>query len=223
MEKIILGMADEKYKKFQCGLIPGVDPETVIGVRVPQLRKLAVKIHSDGSFKDFVSQLPHRYYDENILHALVINEVKDYSQVISLLDEFLPHVDNWAVCDALKPLPFKDNRGEAIEYVRGLLSSEHTYTVRFGINMLMVHFLDEDFDESIPEMAAAVDSDQYYIRMGAAWFFATALAKQWERTVKYIEDERLDTWTHNKAIQKCVESRRIPAERKEYLKSLKKK
>lgn len=223
MQKILFEMQDTGYREFHLKLIPGTDPETVIGVRVPQLRKLAKKLYSDGEYEEFLSSLPHRYYDENMLHALVINQMRDFDEVSFHLDRFFPFVDNWAVCDSLKPRAFAGNKERLPAYIDGLLQSEHTYTVRFGLLMLMTHFLKEDFNPGILSRAADAGNGEYYTDMMKAWFFATALAVQWDEAVKYIEGNVLEQWVHNKAIQKSIESRRVTEEHKEYLRTMRRR
>lgn len=217
----LMQLQDLKYADFQRKLLPTVDAETVIGVRTPQLRKLAKELKGSEEAEAFIKELPHEFFDENQLHAFLIAEEKDLEKCIRQVERFLPFVDNWATCDQLSPKIFRKHRSELLGYIRVWLESEHVYTVRFAVGMLMEHFLDEDFAPEYPEMAAAVRSDEYYINMMIAWYFATALAKQWDAVLPYIEDRRLDVWTNNKAIQKSVESRRITKEQKEYLKTLK--
>ena len=212
---------DKGYRDFQAKLLPTVDKETVIGVRTPALRKFAKQLVKREDVQDFLEVLPHRYFDENQLHAFIISEIKDFDSCLAEVDRFLPYVDNWATCDQLSPKAFKKHRPELLEYIREWIQSDRTYTVRFAIGMLMQHFLDEDFDPAYPEMVAAVRSEEYYINMMIAWYFATALAKQYETILPYIEDRRLADWTHNKAIRKSVESYRITPEQKDYLRSLK--
>ena len=214
-------LRDEKYADFQGKLIPTVDRESIIGVRTPELRKLAKELSGRGDIGEFLSALPHRYFDENQLHAFVISEIKDYEKCAEEVRRFLPFVDNWATCDQLSPKCFKKHRKELIGEIGGWLESKNTYTVRFGIGMLMQHFLDSDFKPEYPAAVSRLRSDEYYINMMIAWYFATALAKQYETALPYIENRALDPWTHNKAIQKAVESRRITPGQKEYLKSLK--
>ncbi len=223
----LFALQDVKYRDFQAGLLPTVDPETMIGVRTPDLRKLSKELakefskEPDGDIAAFLDDLPHRYFDENQLHAFLLSELKDYDLCMALTEAFLPYVDNWATCDQMSPKIFKKHRPELLKHVREWIGSGKTYTVRFGTGMLMEHFLDEDFDPAYLEMAAAVRSEEYYVNMMTAWYFATALAKQYEVTVPYLEKHRLDPWTHNKTIQKAVESYRITPEQKQYLKTLK--
>ncbi len=212
---------EKGYRDFQAKLLPTVDKETVIGVRTPALRKFAKQLVKREDVRDFLGVLPHRYFDENQLHAFIISEIKDFDSCMTEVERFLPYVDNWATCDQLSPKVFKKHRQKLLERIREWIGSEHTYTVRFAIGMLMQHFLDEDFDPAYPEMVAAVRSEEYYINMMIAWYFATALAKQYECVLPYIENKRLAPWTHNKAIRKSVESYRITPEQKDYLRSLK--
>lgn len=217
----LFALRDTEYRDFQSKLIPTVDPNAVIGVRTPELRKLARQLSKQEDIQEFLDDLPHRYFDENQLHAFIISGWKDYGKCVGEVQRFLPYVDNWATCDQMSPKVFRKHRKELLEAIKDWLNSDKTYTIRFGIGMLMEHFLDEDFDLDYPEMVAAVRSEEYYVNMMKAWYFATAMAKQYESVLPFIEDQRLDTWTHNKAIQKAVESCRITAEQKEYLKTFK--
>ena len=212
---------DVSYRDFQSKLIPTVDNSAFIGVRTPALRTLARQMIGREDARDYLTDLPHRYFDENQLHAFMISEIRDYQQCIDEVNSFLPYVDNWATCDQLSPKAFKKHRAQLREEIRGWIASDQTYTVRFGIGMLMQHFLDDDFDPKYPESVAQIRSEEYYINMMIAWYFATALAKQYDVILPYMEGRKLDVWTHNKAIQKAVESRRITPEQKAYLKSLK--
>ena len=214
-------LQDIKYRDFQSKLIPNIDPETVIGVRTPILRKLAKDLSKNEDIMDFLKDVPHRYFDENQLHAFLISGMKDYDECLKELKCFLPFIDNWATCDQLSPKVFKKHRRELLPEIKKWIKSDETYTVRFGIGMLMEHFLDEDFDVSYPDLVASIRSEEYYVNMMSAWYFATALAKQYEDILPFIENNRLDIWTHNKTIQKAVESFRITDEQKVYLKSLK--
>lgn len=216
-------LQDVSYGDFQAKLVPNIPRDLFIGVRVPEVRKLAKKLAREPEASEFLSDLPHKYYDENILHGLLLSEIKDYEACIAAIDRFLPYVDNWAVCDILSPKIFKKHKAELMEKIKEWSASDKTYTCRFGIEMLMSHFLDEDFQPEYLEIPASVHHEEYYVRMMIAWFFATALAKQWDTTINIIEDHRLDTWTHNKTIQKARESRRLTPKEKEYLKSLKRK
>ena len=219
--ELLFQLQDKGYRDFQSKLIPTIPVETIIGVRIPTIRKLAKEYGKDPESVEFLKQLPHTYYDENILHALLVAEIKDYEVCVKEVERFLPYVDNWAVCDIYSPKVFRKNKGKLIDKIREWTASDHPYTCRFGMEMLMTHFLDEDFRVEYLEIPAAVHSEEYYVNMMIAWFYATALAKQWDATIGYIEDQRLDTWTHNKTIQKARESYRITPEQKEYLKTLK--
>ena len=219
LEKLY-SMQDENYALFQAKLTPNIPPEKFIGVRVPECRRLAKTLSKESDISAFLDNLPHSYYDENILHALLISEIKDYYKCIYELERFLPYVDNWAVCDIISPKPFKKHKDTLIVKIKEWSASNHTYTCRFGLRMLMSHFLDEDFKPEYLEIPASVNSDEYYINMMKAWFFATALAKQWETTLPYVQERKLDEWTHKKTIQKAIESYRITKEQKDFLKTL---
>lgn len=214
-------LQDISYGDFQAKLTPGIPRELFIGVRVPEARKLAKRLIREPEVSEFLEDLPHKYYDENILHGLLLSEMEDYDACIEAVDKFLPYIDNWAVCDIISPNIFKKNKTALLEKIKEWSASDKTYTCRFGIKMLMTHFLDDDFKSEYLEIPVSIHSEAYYVQMVVAWFFATALAKQWDTTVKYIEDYRLDTKTHNKAIQKARESNRITSKQKEYLKALK--
>lgn len=213
-------LSDPTYRDFHAGLIPNISPETILGVRVPALRKLARELRGSAEAQEFMAALPHEYYDENCLHGLLINDIKDFGATVSALDTFLPYVDNWAVCDLISPRSFKSRPPELAAHVRRWLESSHSYTVRFGIGVLMSFYLDEGFEPAQLEAVAERCCEEYYVNMMVAWYFATALAKQPEAALPYIENRRLSRWTHNKAIQKSIESRRIPDETKAYLKTL---
>lgn len=213
-------LSDPTYRDFHAGLIPNISPETILGVRVPALRKLARELRGSAEAQEFMAALPHEYYDENCLHGLLINDIKDFGATVSALDTFLPYVDNWAVCDLISPRSFKSRPPELAAHVRRWLDSSHSYTVRFGIGVLMSFYLDEGFEPAQLEAVAERCCEEYYVNMMVAWYFATALAKQPEAALPYIENRRLSRWTHNKAIQKSIESRRIPDETKAYLKTL---
>ena len=225
----LFALRDEKYGTFQAKLIPNIDPDSIIGVRTPALRAFAKELAKEAAkdeakaadIEAFLAGLPHRYFDENQLHAFIISLEKDFEKCIEEVEAFLPHVDNWATCDQLSPKAFKKQPQKLLPYIRTWIKSDETYTVRFAIGMLMEHFLGELFDTEYADMVAAVRSDEYYINMMIAWYFATALAKQYDAVIPYIANKRLDDWTHNKAIQKSVESYRITPEQKAYLKTLK--
>ena len=217
----LFAMQDTGYRDFQVKLIPGTDPEKMIGVRTPELRRLAKLMLKREDIEEFLQDLPHRYFDENQLHAFIISEIKDYGKCVEELTRFLPYVDNWATCDQMSPKVFKKHRQELLSRIREWIRSGHTYTVRFGIGMLMQHFLDEDFDPAYADLAAGIHSEEYYINMMIAWYFATALAKQYDTILPYIEEHRLEPWVHNKTIQKAIESSRVSPEQKNYLRTLK--
>ena len=217
----LFSLQDIKYRDFQAKLIPGKTAEVMIGVRTPELRKLAKELGKREDIGEFLADLPHEYFDEDQLQAFIISGMKDYKGCMEEVCRFLPFVDNWATCDQMSPKVFKKHRPALANQADRWLDSEHTYTVRFGIGMLMEHFLDEDFDLKYPERVAGLRSDEYYVNMMIAWYFATALAKQYDAIIPYIENRRLDIWTHNKTIQKAIESYRITPEKKEYLRTLK--
>ena len=221
IRKKLFKLQDKKYRDFQCRLIPTLESTTIIGVRTPELRRYSKELVKQKDIQNFLYFLPHQYFEENQLHAFIISEIKDNKQCLEELNRFLPFVDNWATCDQLSPKVFKKNRSELIDQIKQWVCSDKTYIVRFGIGMLLEHFLDDDFDPIYLEMVSKISSAEYYIRMMIAWYFATALAKQYTKALPYIEEQRLDIWTHNKTIQKAVESRRITLEQKEYLKCLK--
>lgn len=214
-------LQDLKYRDMQVRIIPTVAPERLIGVRTPALRSYAKELLKRDDIGSFLGKLPHDYFDEDQLHAFIISGIKDYDKCLSEVDKFLPYVDNWATCDQMSPKVFKKHRKELLDSIRKWIVSDKTYVIRFAVGMLMEHFLDEDFDLEYPEMVAALRSEEYYVNMMIAWYFATALAKQYDQVLPFIENRSLDTWTHNKAIQKSAESYRITPEQKEYLKQLK--
>ena len=221
IRKELFALQDEKYRAFQVKLFPTLDPDTIIGVRTPNLRSYAKKLLKEEGISAFLSNLPHRYFDENQLHAFIVSEMKDYDRCIGEVSYFLPYVDNWATCDQMSPKVFKKHLPELLECIREWIGSGKTYTIRFAVGMLLEHYLDDAFDLKYPEIVASIRSSEYYVNMMIAWYFATALAKQYEAILPFIESRKLDTWTHNKAIQKAIESYRITPEQKEYLKTLK--
>ena len=214
-------LQDLKYRDFQGGLIPGTESDYMIGVRTPELRKLAKTYAKNENVAEFLKDVPHKYFDENQLHAFIVSEIKDFNLCVEEVNSFLPYVDNWATCDQMSPKVFKKNKKELLTYIEKWMDSKETYTIRFAIGMLMQHFLDEDFDEQYMDRISKVRSEEYYVNMMIAWYFATALAKQYDAAIPYIQEKKLDTWTHNKTIQKAVESYRIDSDTKEYLRSLK--
>lgn len=223
VQQRLFEMQDLAYRDFHSKLMPTIDKAAVIGVRTPALRKFAKEFSKMPEAKAFLQILPHKYYEENNLHGFLLEMIKDYEECVEQVDRFLPYVDNWATCDLMSPKVFKKHLPELLERIKVWLRSEDTYTIRFGIGMLMSFYLDEEFSEEYPELVAGVKSEEYYVNMMIAWYFATALAKQYEKILPFIEQQRLDTWTHNKAIQKAVESYRITPEQKTYLRTLKRK
>ena len=221
IEQRLFALQDLSYRDFQAKLMPTVPMESIIGVRTPELRKLARDLAKAEGIEVFLNNLPHNYYDENNLHGFVISLGKDYRQTVERVDALLPYVDNWATCDLLSPKVFAKYKEELAGEIERWLSSGATYTIRFGIEMLMSHYLDEDFDLQWPERVSQIRSEEYYVNMMIAWYFATALAKQWGAVIPYIEQKKLSPWVHNKTIQKAIESYRITAEQKEYLRKLK--
>ena len=223
LQQHLFGMRDAAYAAFIAKLTPGFPPSHFIGVRVPLLRTITRSFaKEEAASQRFLSHLPHSYYEEDMLHGMLISLVKDYDRCLDLIDRFLPYVDNWAVCDTLSPKVFAKHKAQLLENILRWSSSSHTYTCRFGLRMLMTHFLDDSFSADFLEIPAAIRSEEYYVKMMVAWFFATALAKQWEATLPYLENRQLDPWTHRKTIQKAIESYRIPPERKDYLRTLRK-
>ena len=218
-ELFLLG--DKDYKEFHSKLIPNVSKDRIIGVRTPQLRQFAKKVAKTPDVKIFISTLPHRYYDEDNLHAFIIEGIKDFDESVEAVERFLPYVDNWATCDMLNPTAFSKNTDRLLPYIEKWIKSRHVYTVRYAIGLLMRFFLNGKFKDDYAQMAASLHSDEYYINMMIAWYFATALAKNYDEVLPYLTQRKLDKWIHNKTIQKAVESRRISEEQKKYLKTLK--
>ena len=221
IQSLLFAKQDIKYRDFQAPLFPNIDKERMIGVRTPELKKLAKELFGSELANKFIETLPHQYFDENQLHAFLISLIKDYKTCLKEVERFLPYIDNWGTCDQLSPKVFAKHKEELVADIKRWIKSKHTYTVRFAIGMLLGLYLDESFKEDYLELVSGVKSDEYYINMMIAWYFATALAKQYDSTIKYIEDKQLDSWVHNKTIQKAVESYRITNEQKAYLKSLK--
>ena len=222
VQQRLFEMQDSKYRDFNSRLIPNVNPETVIGVRTPQLRKLAKELFRQQEKEEFLKKLPHQYYEEWNLHGFLIEQVRDFEACAEQLEQFLPYVDNWATCDLVTPKVFKSHLPELLEHIRRWLVSDKVYTVRYGIRMLMWFYLETEFEPEYLELAA-VQLEEYYIRMAVAWYFATALTKQYDAALPWLEQNRLEPWVHNKCIQKAVESYQIPSDRKAYLRGLKRK
>lgn len=224
VEKIkskLFELQDLEYKAFHSRLMPTISPETIIGVRTPALRKFAREIAKYDVAEDFIEDLPHAFYEENNLHGFLVEGIKDFDQCLAEVDRFLPYVDNWATCDMMRPKVFKKNPKGLLPKIEEWMASGETYTVRYGIGMLMTYFLEDEFDAEYVKKVADVESEEYYVKMMVAWYFATALAKQWDAVLPFIENGTLETWTHNKAIQKAIESYRITPEQKGYLRVLK--
>lgn len=217
----ILAMAEPAYADFQAPIVPNIERDRIIGVRIPKLRQLAKQLRDTPEIKDFLASLPHKYYEENLLHIILIEDIKDYDECMAQIERFLPYMDCWAVTDDRVPKIVSKHKDELISKVYEWVKSSETYTCRYGLHMLMSQYLDADFKPEYNELAASVRSEEYYVNMMNAWYFATALAKQWESTIPYIEQNRLDTWTHNKTIQKAIESFRISDDQKAYLRTLK--
>lgn len=216
--EMLLEAKDDKYREFQAKLVPNISPDTIIGVRTPDMRKIAKEVFNSPEKDEFLKELPHKYYEENLVHFFIIAMIKDFGECIEKVDEFLPYVDCWPVSDQATPKSFKKNHAKLLPYIKNWIASDHVYTARFGIRMLMNEFLDDDFKDEYLELVASKEGDDYYLKMMVAWYFATALAKKYDESVKYIEERKLSDWIHKKAIQKAVESYRVTDEHKEHLK-----
>ena len=221
IKETLYALQDREYRSFQAKLIPTVPMERIIGVRTPALRKLAKQLRGSAEAGDFLRSLPHGTFDEDNLHAFLLGEEKDFAACVQQVEDFLPYVDNWATCDQMSPKAFAKNKPALLPYIRRWIASDRTYTRRFGIGMLMSHFLDGDFREEYLAWVSDIRSEEYYVNMMLAWYFATALAKQYEAALPYVEGRRLAPWVHNKTIQKALESCRVSDERKAHLKTLK--
>ena len=213
-------LREESYQKFQSSLIPTVDPSAILGVRTPKLRKIAKELFGTEMGKAFLNELPHSCFEENQIHGFMISEIKNFEECLIQTERFLPYIDNWATCDQTAPKVFSKHKQELLPAIDRWLDSNHTYTVRFAIGMLMRHYLDADYQTEYTDRVCAVGSDDYYIRMEQAWYMATALAKQWDSVIPYLEKRILPKWTHNKTIRKAKESYRITTEQKDYLSGL---
>lgn len=223
IRQALLAAGEEKYQKFQSSLIPNIPEETIIGVRTPKLRAMAKELAKSGDSGTFLNDLPHCYFEENQLHGFLIEQCKDFDRAMEMTERYLPYIDNWATCDQFRPKVFVKRPAEFLGKIESWIQSDHTYTVRYAIGCLMQYYLDERFEARFPAMVAAVQGEDYYIRMMVAWYFATALAKQYDSVIGYLEKGILPLWTHNKTIQKAVESCRITPEQKDYLRSLRRK
>lgn len=219
----LIKIKDNKYQKFQASLIPNIPKETIIGIRAPELRKIAKEVFESSDRDDFLNDLPHKYFEENVIHLLVISSISDFDECIFEIERFLPYMNCWALSDQKTPKAFKKNHKKLLPYIKKWIDSDHIYTSRYGIKLLMAEFLDEDFKKEYLRIVSRKRSDDYYLNMMIAWYFATALAKKYDETIIYFEKNRLDKWVHNKAIQKAIESYRVSEEHKEYLRSLKRK
>ena len=221
LQQELFALQDKTYREFHSKLMPDTDKEAVIGIRIPVLRKFAKAFAKKAEAREFLQQLPHLYYEENNLHMMLITAEKDYEKCLAEMERFVPYIDNWATCDMPAPKCFARHKQELLPKVKEWIRSEETYTIRYGIDLLMALYLDEDFQPEYPELAASVTSEEYYVKMVIAWYFATALAKQWDAAIPYIEQRRLSEWVHRKTIRKAVESYRITKEQKDYLRTLK--
>lgn len=221
IQQQLFALADPAYKDFHCRLMPTVDADTVIGIRTPVLRKFAADFSKTEEAAAFLRMLPHDYYEENNVHGFLLERIRDYDTLIAELNRFLPYINNWATCDMLAPKIFKKHKSELLEAIHLWLKDDRPYTLRFAIGTLMRFYLDDDFDTSYLDLVASLQSEEYYVNMMIAWYFATALAKQYDATIPYLQNQRLSAWCHNKAIQKAIESNRIPPEQKAYLRTLK--
>ncbi len=217
----LLALKELGYKRYSSILIPTVEADRILGIRTPILKKFAKEIKKTDEAKEFLSNPKHYYLEENNLHTLLISEIRDYDECMAKVKEFLPYIDNWATCDCFKPRCFKKNKDKLIEEIKGWLKSDLEYVVRFAVSMLLTHYLEDDFKEEYLCLVASVNQDRYYISMVVAWYFSTALVKQYDSAIKYLQDKRLSEETHNRTIQKCLDSFRIKKDKKEYLRTLK--
>ena len=220
LQKQLFALQDIGYRDFHSRLIPNIDKAQIIGIRMPVLRKFARDFGKTEEARNFLLELPHQYYEENNLHVMLITGIRDYETCLAETERFLPYIDNWATCDFPEPKCFTKHKTDLLPHIRQWLASGKTYTVRYGIGMLMRMYLDEDFAPEYPDMVAEVISEEYYVNMMIAWYFATALAKQWDSVIPYLEERKLSPWVHKKTIQKAIESYRITPEQKEYLRTL---
>ena len=222
LEKELFELQDLKYRDFHSKLLPGIDKDSIIGIRTPMLRKFTKEFAKTSEAELFMQKLPHRYYEENNMHMMIVSWIKDYEKCLAEVKRFLPYVNNWATCDLPAPKVFAKHKDELLPEIRSWIASDETYTIRYGIGMLMTFYLDEDFRLEYLKLAADVRSEEYYVNMMIAWYFATALAKQWDTAIPYLEERKLTEWVHRKTIQKAIESYRITPEQKVYLKTLRK-
>ena len=215
----LVACGNEKNRDFQSKLVPTIPKETILGVKTPDMRKIAKEMKGTEEAQKFLMELPHKFYEENMVHFFLIAMIKDFDECVKAVETFLPYVDCWPVSDQSSPKVFAKNHVQLLPIIKKWIDSEHVYTARFGIRMLMNEFLGEDFRPEYLEWVAAVQGEDYYIKMMVAWYFATALAKKYDESVVYIEEHRLEPWTHKKTIQKAIESLRVSDEHKEYLKT----
>lgn len=220
LQKRLFELQDTKYRDFHSKLIPDIEKERIIGIRTPVLRRFAKEFGKTAEAADFLEELPHDYYEENNLHIMLLTQVQDFGKCLEQIEKFLPYIDNWATCDLPLPKCFAKHKEELLEHIRSWIASGETYTIRYGMGVLMRLYLDEDFRPEYPEWVIGVSSEEYYVNMMIAWYLATALVKQWDTVIPYLEERRLSPWVHRKTIQKAVESYRITPEQKGYLKGL---
>ena len=220
LQKSLFELQDLKYRDFHAKLLPGIEKEKIIGIRTPILRKFAREFAKTQDAQEFLQELPHQYYEENNLHLMLVTQIRDYEKCLEEVTRFLPYIDNWATCDLPLPKCFEKHKDELIMDVKNWINSKDTYIIRYGIGVLLRLYLDEGFKDEYPRLVAGVVSDEYYVNMMIAWYFATALAKQWDAVIGYLEKRKLSEWVHRKTIQKAIESYRITKEQKEYLKGL---
>lgn len=216
----LIEVKDDQYKEFQVKLVPNISPDLILGVRTPDMRMISKELYESPERDEFLNSLPHKYYEEDLIHFFVISLMKDFDECVKRTEMFLPYVNCWPVSDQATPKSFKKNHQKVLPYIKKWIDSSHVYTARFGIRMLMNEFLDEDFNEEYLEIVSKKKGDDYYLKMMVAWYFATALAKKYDETIKYFENHLLDEWVHKKAIQKAIESYRVSDDHKEYLKTL---
>lgn len=221
IETKLMKVKDDKYKEFQAKLVPNIDSDTILGIRTPEMRKIAKELFEKNNYASFLNELPHKYYEENLIHFFVISMIKDFNKCIEEVERFLPYVDCWPVSDQATPNSFRKNHDKLFPYIKKWIKSKHIYTARFGIRMLMNEYLGDDFRKKYLELVSSVKSDDYYLKMMVAWYFATALAKKYDETIPFFENRLLDEWVHKKAIQKAIESYRVSEEHKKYLRGLK--
>ena len=220
LQKRLFELQDTKYRDFHSKLIPDIEKERIIGIRTPVLRRFAKEFGKTAEAADFLEELPHDYYEENNLHIMLLTQVQDFGKCLEQIEKFLPYIDNWATCDLPLPKCFAKHKEELLEHIRSWIASGETYTIRYGMGVLMRLYLDEDFRPEYPKWVTGVSSEEYYVNMMIAWYLATALVKQWDTVIPYLEERRLSPWVHRKTIQKAVESYQITPEQKGYLKGL---